>query len=499
MDGLAEVYQSVRIASTIPGGVPGAVTRRKAGRARQWWPAGTGGMLSLTMVELSSDPQAKEPGEHRFGAAMCLVSAALVTTCFAQPATVGATPPATPAPPSAAPAFEIAGPPGYLVSGDDAPTDIPTQLLEDSRYRQAAVETPFLEGPLFRLRKESERLFEETGLKLGFAYTMLFQQASGGPGDRYGGGGDLDLLASWTALGRGTKDTGTLYFAAEYRNQIGSQTPSELGADIGSLTGTTNGFSERTMVVKELYWKQAMLDGRFVWGVGRVDPENLFGGHKLQSANLYFLNQAFSTNPTIPFPGSGLGAAAAFKPVDWFYVGAGIDNANGKTTTISVSEFFDEREYLTFAEGGFTPTIERLGNGRYRVSLWHIDDRELAGQPSDQGVSLIADQEIGKQTTVFARYGWADDGIRNVQSIAEGGVAINGLLGGDDDQTGLAGAWVQPTDSSLRDQYVLEAYQRFQITQQTQLTFDAELILNPSNAPDDDAVAVFSVRLRFAF
>ncbi len=78
-------------------------------------------------------------------------------------------------------------------------------------------------------------------------------------------------------------------------------------------------------------------------------------------------------------------------------------------------------------------------------------------------------------------------------------MAFNGLLGGADDQTGFAVAWVQPTDSALRNQEVLEVYQRFQITPQTQLTFDAQLIIDPTNAPDDDAVGVFSVRLRFAF
>ncbi len=192
---------------------------------------------------------------------------------------------------------------------------------------------------------------------------MLFQQATGGPATAPRVAVDLDLLASWTAIGRGTKDTGTLYFAAEYRNQIGSQPPSSLGGQIGSLTGTANGFSERTMVVKEFYWKQAHFDGRFVWGLGRArSGESLW---RLQAAERKPLlpHQAFSTNPTIAYPGSGFTIAAAFKPVDWFYIGGGIVNANGNTTTISINEFFDEREYLSFGEIGYTPKIENLGAG----------------------------------------------------------------------------------------------------------------------------------------
>lgn len=391
------------------------------------------------------------------------------------------------------------GPPGNQIKGDSSATDIASELEEDVAERHAAVEDFFLEGPFVWLRKQTEALNDKTGLKLGFAYTMLFQQGTGGAGNRTAASGDLDLLASWTAIGRGTKDTGTLYFAAEYRNQIGSQPPSALGGQIGSITGTTNGFSERTMVVKEFYWKEAHFDGRFVWGMGRADPENLFGGHKLQSANFYFLNQAFSTNPTVAYPGCGLTAAAALKPVDWFYVGGGVANANGNTTTVNFEDFFDEREFLTFGEVGYTPKIENVGAGRYRVSAWHIDERDKAGVPSDEGVSVIADQELGERTTVFARYGWAEDGIKNVKQIAEAGGAVNGLIGGKENQTGFAAAWVRPTDSALRDQEVLEVYQRFQVTPQTQLTLGAQLIIDPSNAPGDDAVGVFSVRLRFSF
>ena len=456
--------------------------RRRFGRAGAAWAV----LCSALSITAARAQQTSEPSPPTDGPS-------------ADPS-AGEVPPLSSEQPTATPtAPPTNGPPGYLVTGDQTPTDVSVELAEDRTPRKSLLELSAFEGPFVYLRKQSEELYEKTGLKLGLAYTMLFQQASGGPGDRSAGGGDLDLLASWTAIGRGTKDTGTVYFAAEYRNQIGSQPPSALGGEIGSLTGTTNGFSERPMVVKEVYWKQALFDGRFVWGLGRVDPENLFGGHKLQSQNLYFLNQAFSTNPTVPYPGSGFAIAAAYKPVDWFYVGGGIDNANGSTTSITIDEFFDEAEFLTFAEAGYTPTIEDLGKGRYRISLWHIDAREKAGTPSDQGISLIADQELGKRTTAFARYAWADEGLRSVRQLVEGGIVRNGLLGGADDQTGFAAAWLQPSEEDLRDQYVLEVYQRFQVTAQTQLTFDAQLILDPSDAPDDDAVGVFSVRLRFAF
>lgn len=379
------------------------------------------------------------------------------------------------------------------------PTEIGQELNDVSDPRTGLLEAPGFRGPLVLLREQAAAIEKDTGLRLGFAYTMLFQQASGGPGDRYGGGGDLDLLAAWTVLGRGTKDTGSLNLALEYRNQIGSQTPSELGPEIGTLVKTTNGFTERTMVVKEFYWKQTVLDGRFTYGAGRVDPENLFGGHKYQSANIYFMNQAFSTNPTVTYPGSGMTIAAALKPVDWWYAGGGICNANGKTTTITINEFFDEAEFLSFVETGLTPTIEGLGKGRYRLALWHIDAREDAGVESNQGFSLIMDQDLAEKVGMFARYGYADNSTAAARQIAEAGIVFTGLIGGKDDVTGFAGAWTQPFGEGLRDEIELEVFHRIQVTPQSQLTLGAQLIVQPSNAPEDEVLGVFSCRVRFAF
>ena len=378
------------------------------------------------------------------------------------------------------------------------PTEISQELNDVSAERTGAIESPTFKGPLVLLREQDVALEKDTGLRLGFAYTMLFQQASGGPGDRSAGGGDLELYAAWTVLGRGTKDTGSINLALEYRNQIGSQTPAELGPEIGTLLKTTNGFNERTFTVKELYWKQTLLDGKFTYGIGRVDPENLFGGHKYQSANNFFLNQAFSTNPTVPYPGSGMAIAAALRPVDWWYVGGGISNANGSTTNITINEFFDEAEFLSFGEIGLTPTIEGMGKGRYRLALWHIDAREEAGVDSNEGFSLIMDQELTPTIGMFARYGYANDSVSVANQIAEAGIVFTGLIGGKDDVTGFAGAWTEPFGDK-RDEIELEVFHRIQLTPQTQLTVGAQLILQPSNAPEDDALGVFSCRVRFTF
>jgi hypothetical protein len=355
-----------------------------------------------------------------------------------------------------------------------------------------------LTRPGLALKREFDRIAEEQNIRFGIVNTFLFQQASGGPGLRWAGGGDLDLLARWTAIGAGTKDTGILAVAAEYRYQIGHQAPSALGGQIGTLLPTTNGFGERPMVLKEAYWDQRLFEDRLRFGIGRIDPENLFGGHKLQSANTYFLYKAFSSNPTVAYPGPGAAAAIQVKPVPWFYADGGISDANGKATMGNLEGFLEDEEFLTWGEAGLTPEFEDLGPGRYRLALWHIDSREGTGAPSDQGITLSCDQELGDVFTVFGRYGHADGDVTGVINSVQGGVGIKGVLG-PENLFGLAAAWSEPFEDGLRDEKVLEAFQRFQLSETVQFTVDAELIFDPSNAPDDDVIAVFSGRLRVAF
>jgi hypothetical protein len=352
--------------------------------------------------------------------------------------------------------------------------------------------------PGVAMKREFDRIAEKTNIRFGVANTFLLQQASGGPGRRTAASGDLDLLAKWTAVGAGTKDTGVLAFAAEYRYQIGDITPSALGGEIGTLVPTTNSFSERPMVVKEVYWDQRLADDHIRIAAGRIDPENLFGGHRLQSANTFFFNKAFSGNVSVAYPGPGLALAGQIKPVDWFYLTAGITDANGSATIGNFQGVFDDLEFLYFTEAAILTDFKDLGQGRYRLALWHIDERDYAGKPSDAGFTISADQDFGKSVTVFARYGHADADVTNITDSAQLGAGIKSVLT-QDDLLGAAVAWSSPKTDSKRDEKVLEFFDRLQITETSQFTLGVELIFDPSNAPDDDLLGVFSARLRIAF
>jgi porin len=345
------------------------------------------------------------------------------------------------------------------------------------------------------IRDPLRELDERHGVAITGAYTVLYQHSIG-PEAQGAAAGDFDLTMRWTPVGRGTPDTGSLYVATEWRHQFGSRVPSNLGSEIGTLLATTNGFNDRGLVVKDAYYVQRLFEDHLRVGFGRVDAENLFAGHLLQSANTSFLNKAFSTNPTVSLPGVGAGAAISVRPVDWFYVAGGANNAYGNTEEVTIDEL-DEWRLFKYGELGFTPSVEGVGAGRYRVAVWHMDSRSNTGQPADEGFSVIVDQQFGGRVTTFARYGYASGDLTGVKQSIQAGGAVLGLFGSSADLTGLAFAWSEP-EADLDDEEVLEVFHRLQLTGRLQLTLGAQWIFDPSNT-DVDALGVLSARFRMSF
>lgn len=348
------------------------------------------------------------------------------------------------------------------------------------------------------LRAELDALERLTGLRLGVAHTVLFQAATGGQGQRLAGGGDVDLLLSWSVLGEGTPNIGRLAAAGEYRYQIGSQPPSELGPQLGTLVGTTDGFGEQPFVLKECYWEQRLDDGRINLRFGRMNPSNLFGGHRFQNSSTFFLNKALSGNPVVAYPQPGLGATLHYRPTPWLSIGGGVADADGSLTSSHFSGFFTEGRFLEFVEASLTPSWEGLGQGHFRLSLWRKDEERVTGAPQDRGIVISCDQDLGESVTVFARYGSSDGDATAVEHSVAGGVGIRDTLmkGG---LTGVGAALSVPNDHALPDEKVIEVFQRVPVTNLSDFTLGVQVIVDPSGAPGDRVIGVLSVRMRVAF
>ena len=73
---------------------------------------------------------------------------------------------------------------------------------------------------------------------------------------------------------------------------------------------------------------------------------------------------------------------------------------------------------------------------------------------------------------------------------------VSGYLSG---LFGIGGGWAQPSNSALRDQYIFEAFYRFQLTTQLAITPDVQWILHPTLNPNVGSIWVASLRARVTF
>lgn len=382
----------------------------------------------------------------------------------------------------------------------DAPTAPDAEMDDIYKRHTAMFDVPFVDQPINFLLDKQRGLLDATGLRVALAYTHVFQQASGGPGQRYGSAGDADLMFDWTLIGRGTKNPGRFFFTVEERFRVGPIPPNpDLRNEIGTVAGTTGAFNDRGLVVRDAFWDQRLFDGKLRVVVGRGAPDDYAGSHRLQSSVNGFFNGNLSGNITTPWPGHGPLVVVSTRPTDLFYATAGASNAYSTTTQISIDTLCDEGKVFGFGEAGITPQIEGLGTGRYAITVWHMPERELNSQPDDYGFSVTMEQYLAENLWVYARYGHADFGLTGVKSAWQAAFAIDGLLGSPDNVTGFGVGYAEPTNDSAREETSIDAFHRFQLTQHTQFSVGAQMYINPANQPDSDTIGVFSARLRIDF
>lgn len=390
--------------------------------------------------------------------------------------------------------FKVFEETGFTVG--ETPTYPSVEIEEIETQGRGVYDPPDLRSPLDALRRSREALYDKTGLRVSAFYTAIFQQATNGPGRLTAASGDLDFLANWTFLGRGTENFGQIVFDAEYRHAIGPIPASQLGREIGSLQPTTNAFNDREWVIRNFHYVQRLFDGRLRLVVGRADPSDFAGGHAMQNANISFVNRAFSFATTVPFPGHGFSAGVSLRPVDWWYATVSATNGYGNALTNDLP-VLTKGDFFSFMETGFTPEVGTLGTGRYRFFLWNMDARDGLGRPSDWGFSLIADQELGRHWQVFARYGWSENGSTGIKSSVEAGVGYRDFFQTRGNLAGLAFG-VSESAANSQTEKILEAFVRFQVTSFCQATVGVQGLFDPVNSPET-ATAVFTGRMRVAF
>ncbi|MFA4984694.1 MAG: carbohydrate porin [Candidatus Omnitrophota bacterium] len=180
----------------------------------------------------------------------------------------------------------------------------------------------------------------------------------------------------------------------------------------------TNSGDNVDFYVPQLYLEQNFCSEKGLVLAGKLDTSDWFDGNAVaESADTQFLSSALVNNVSIPFPSKGLGAVLKFQPYDWAYLETAIATAEASATKTGLSDGFDGQFFIT--ELGFSPVFGKLeGNYRFIFHLTHerldyID--ESATKNDTAGFALSFDQQVTRRISLFARYGFQNPKVRDIQ------------------------------------------------------------------------------------
>jgi len=354
------------------------------------------------------------------------------------------------------------------------------------------------EGPLERFKARKDALEAGTGLSLGFDNNTQYLGTDSDESPSSSAGNVFRFYGIWTLTERGNSGGGALIFKIEDRSAIGNRlSPQALGPSLGYAGLFSSTFSDAGVILTNLYWRQHFAKGRGAFIVGQVDPSDYISVNSIASPWTGFTNLAFEQQPTLAIPSQGLGAAVLWKLDDNWGILAGLANANGDPSDPldSARNLFDAGELFKHIAIGWAPDWGDRYDQTVQLTFWQVDEREEAGVEGGQGVAFLASARIDNWRP-FVRIGYAKDaGVLNDRSIS---IGTGYDARGGSDFAGLAANWSRASDSS-RDQYTLEVFYRYDLTDFLQVTPEIQYVVKPAFAPETDEILVFGLRLRAFF
>jgi len=250
-------------------------------------------------------------------------------------------------------------------------------------------------------------------------------------------------------------------------------------------------------------------------------PVAFDGNRYANDETTQFLNGSLVNNPTIPFPDGGLGAAVYVTPVEWWYIAAGVADAqaDGRETGFDTA-FHGRDDVFAICETGIVaevPSAPGPLRGAYRVGMWYDPQpKERLDGPgyerNDVGMYLSFDQMLLREAGagddeqglgVFARWGIADDDVNTVKHFLALGTQYQGLIPArDEDVLGLAVArgWLSDAaDPRVDRETVFELYYNARLAGWVSLTPDVQYVCNPAGQAGAGDALVVGLRLQMSF
>lgn len=329
----------------------------------------------------------------------------------------------------------------------------------------------------------------DRGFKFNLDYLALGQSTNADLGEGKAASGIARIYGAWQAT-----PTGSLTFKIEHRNAYTDVAPQFLGLDSGALAITGTAFNDNQTLLTNLFWTQRSENGSWTFQVGQLDVTDFLDIYGLVSPYTSFQNLAFNTNPTINAPNPGLGIAGGLRLSDNLYAVASIADANADPSDPGF-EVFSDGNLFKSVEIGYTSGFDRIYFDNIHLTLWHSDAADDGSRPEDYGVSFSAAWFLENQWMPFLRAGWSKGTAALYERSLSTGI---GYYGRNTDLAGLGMNWAEGNGIS-GDQKTIEAFYRFSISSNFQVTPSVQFIKDPLLNASASSIMLWGLRARIVF
>ncbi|QIE42425.1 carbohydrate porin [Rhodobacteraceae bacterium SC52] len=329
----------------------------------------------------------------------------------------------------------------------------------------------------------------EKGFRFNLDYFSLGQWSDSDLGEGEAGGGVLRFYGSWQAI-----ENGSLTFKIEDRQAYGAVAPQGFGFDAGALSITGTAFNDNGTMLTNLFWTQRDPEGRWTLQAGQLDLTDFVDVYGLVSPWTSFQNLAFNTNPTINAPNPGLGIAGGVKLGKNFYVVGAVADANGDPTEPSF-DVFETGETFKSVEIGYTSGSDRIYFDNIHLTVWQSDAAKDGSRAEDKGAAFSAAWFIDNAWMPFLRAGVAEGTAALYERSLSTGL---GWYRRNTDLAGIGFNWAEAKDIN-ETQFTTEAFYRFNISRDFQITPSIQYISDPLLNPGQKDLTILGLRARIVF
>lgn len=194
--------------------------------------------------------------------------------------------------------------------------------------------------------------------------------------------------------------------------------------DVNGMANTL-GAGDEWILLEQYYYQQYLLNKAMMIRIGKIGLGDFDRNAYAEDSLTQFLNASLSSNPTIPWPQSGLGIMGDFWFSKEMYVAAAVVDAEAdRRETGFNTAFHDDTGAFSIVEFGWLPTFRGPGGplpGGYRIGAWwdcqrkpQIDIVAAEDKRCDWGLYLGGHQLLWKENAqeddrqglgVFFRWG----------------------------------------------------------------------------------------------